>query len=145
VVAHSFGAGAVVNCLDKDPRDLSVVLIAPALRLKEMIYDVFDNFGIPDLVYKALIGEYANRFGYNFNRDNPIRLIKNTKQPILIVHDFDDRTIQHEHSTQASLAQSNIHLETTKGLGHKRILNEKSVVEMVVNCVTKGFKSCVIA
>ena len=57
IVAHSLGGSAVINCLSKEGMNLKTVLIAPALRLRELLYNTFNNQGVPATIYKSIIRE----------------------------------------------------------------------------------------
>ena len=133
VIAHSLGASATVNSIAKEENSLEVVLIAPALKLAEVLYSFFDAFGLPKPMYQNLIEEYEKSFGYNMRRDNPSDLLSGIESRILIVHDKNDPTIPYVDSKDISGRLRNIELHTTQRLGHKRILTDKSVVDLVIN------------
>lgn len=132
IVAHSLGASAVIMALSRLDYCPDAVLIAPALKLKEILYDTFDHHGIPKLVYQSMIAEIEVALGYYLNRDNPHLLVKDIKSKLLIVHDREDRTVPYEDSKEVSNKCSNVTLHTTEGLGHKRVLGDRSVVELAL-------------
>ncbi len=133
VIAHSLGASATVNSIAKENQPLEAVLIAPALRFAEVLTYFFAHVGVPTHIHQELIEEYENQFGYDMQRDNPVNLLKEINSEILIVHDTHDPTIPYIDSKELSNEFQNISLHTTKGLGHKRILTEESVVDAIVN------------
>jgi len=131
IVAHSLGASAVINALSKENVSLDVVLIAPALKLKELMYNMFNQHGIPKTVYQRFIAALEERYGYNMHQDNPYTLAKEISSKILIVHDKDDPTTPFVDSKSLSEKLGHVDLYTTEGLGHKRILKDKTVVDVV--------------
>jgi pimeloyl-ACP methyl ester carboxylesterase len=133
VIAHSLGGSAVVNSIEKENHPLEAVLIAPALRLKEVLYGFFDYVGVPRAIYEILIKEYEGQFGYNMRRDNPINLLKKINSKILIVHDKNDPTIPYVDSQAVSERFPNIELHTTERLGHKKVLADSSVVNRAMD------------
>jgi pimeloyl-ACP methyl ester carboxylesterase len=133
VIAHSLGGSAVVNSIEKENHPLEVVLIAPALRLKEVLYGFFDHVGVPRDIYEILIKEYEDQFGYNMQRDNPVNLLRKINSKILIVHDKNDPTIPYDDSKEISERFANIELHTTERLGHKKVLAESSVVNRALD------------
>jgi hypothetical protein len=133
VIAHSLGASATVNSIAKENQPLEAVLIAPALRLAEILKCFFDHLGVPHHIYHRLIEEYEHQFGYDMQRDNPVNLFKEINSKILIVHDILDPTIPYIDSKELANGFQNIALHTTQGLGHKRILTDESVVDSIVN------------
>jgi len=138
IIAFSIGASAAINCVSKDRPSVDVVLIAPALKLKEILLNVFNHHGVPKIVYENLIAEMERYCGYDLHKDNPDVLAKTFLTKMLIVHDRDDRTIPYEHSKMLSDKRENIFLHTTHGLGHKRILKESNVVDVVTAYIFNG-------
>jgi pimeloyl-ACP methyl ester carboxylesterase len=133
VIAHSLGGSAVVNSIEKENLALDAVLIAPALRLKEVLYGFFDYVGLPRAIYEILIKEYEDQFGYNMHRDNPVNLLREINSKILIVHDKNDPTIPYADSKEISGRFPNIELHTTERLGHKKVLADSSVVNRALD------------
>jgi pimeloyl-ACP methyl ester carboxylesterase len=123
----------VVNTIEKENLPLEAVLIAPALRLQEVLYGFFDYVGIPSGLYEVLIKEYEDQFGYNMHRDNPANLLREISSKILIVHDTNDLTIPYVDSKEISERFPNIELHTTERLGHKKVLADSSVVNRTID------------
>ena len=134
IIGHSFGAGATVNALSKEQKEVPVVLIAPALKLKEILYKAFDRYGIPKNLYLDIIADYEHRFGYHLDRDNPIRLLPTITSPILVFHDQSDNMIPYLDSRSVAQNHAMVQLHTTTGLGHKRILLDETVL-----CATRTY------
>lgn len=132
IIAHSFGAAAVVNALAKEGLAIKMVGIAPVLRLRELLFNTFDQIGIPRSVYTSLIGEFETRFGYRLKTDNPCRLIHSLSGSALIVHDEKDRTASIRDSDEQARKHENVSLHTTHGLGHRRILTDSKVIQLCV-------------
>lgn len=128
IIAHSFGAAAAINALAKEKMAVKTVCIAPVLRLQELLFRVFDHHGIPRRLYLSLIHEFENRYGYRLAQDNPHRLVKDLSGPLLIVHDVQDRTASYQDSAYQAQALDHIALWSTKGLGHRRVLQDKDVI-----------------
>lgn len=132
IIAHSFGAAAAINALVKEKKAVKTVCIAPALKLKELIYHAFDQYGIPAWYYLSLIHDFEKRYGYHLDTDNPHRLMRELSAPVLIAHDIDDRTVPHEDSEQQAKRQGDIALWSSKGLGHSGILQDQEVIQRCV-------------
>jgi len=131
-IAHSFGAAAVINAMVKENYPVEAVLIAPALKLNEILEKMFYGLGVPEPLFKILIEEYEAHFGYNLRADDPIKLLKQVKSRILVVHDQEDETISYGDSLAASRITDRISLQPTHGLGHKRILYDRKTVTMII-------------
>ncbi len=128
LVGHSFGAGAIVNALDKERLDRPAVLIAPALGLRRMIRQGFEYHGIPTLVYEPIISDYERRFSYQLAQDDPFVLLGQGKISALIVHDVLDRVIPIATSRAAANSAATVKLHETSQLGHRQILVDDDVI-----------------
>jgi len=138
IVAYSIGSSAVINCISKEKPSVDVALIAPALKLKEILFNSFNHHGVPEIVYQGLVAEMERCYGYDVHQDNPDVLAKTILTKMLIVHDKDDRTIPYTDSKILSEKTDNIFLHTTEGLGHKRILRDNAVVDVITKYILNG-------
>jgi hypothetical protein len=77
-------------------------------------------------------------YGYDVHQDNPYVLAKTIASKMLIVHDKDDRTIPYMDSKILSEKTDNVELNTTEGLGHKRILRDKAVIDFITAYIFNG-------
>lgn len=142
-IAHSFGAAAVLCGMAKEGYPLETVLIAPALKLDEILTNSFNSYGCPLPIVQTLIQEYEDQFGYNFEEDAPYNLLSQIDSSILVIHDKDDGTVPYADSLEASHKFRNISLHTTQGLGHKRILFDRATIELVTDYICSKINSSV--
>jgi pimeloyl-ACP methyl ester carboxylesterase len=138
IIAYSIGASAAINCISKEKLSIDTVLIAPALKLKELLFNHFNHHGVPKIVYQSLIAGLERYYGYDLHQDNPYDLAKTIAAKMLIVHDKDDRTIPYRESKILSEKTDNVDLYTTEGLGHKLILRDKVVVDYITSYILNG-------
>ena len=132
LIGHSFGASAIINAVSKESVDTLVILISPALDLKRILESYFLQNGIPlTILYKA-ISEYEERFGYNLEKDNPLNLLKSIDQEVLIIHDEDDIITSFNESKRVSEVNKSLILKSSRGLGHKRILFDKTIMSWIL-------------
>jgi pimeloyl-ACP methyl ester carboxylesterase len=137
VIAHSLGASAVLNGMEKEKFFLEAVLISPALRLYQILYKLFLVYGFPLPILHALIREFEEQFGYDMKVDNPDKLLPHISKDLLIIHDKQDRTVPYEDSLKASKQFPKITLHTTLGLGHKKVLFDETTVKFVTDHLCK--------
>jgi pimeloyl-ACP methyl ester carboxylesterase len=137
VVAHSFGAAAVINGLARQPDSPGTVLIAPALMLRNMVTHAFERHGVPPALYENLIAAYERRFGYSLRRDDPHLRLKDLRRTALVIHDREDPIVAYRDSRALSQHPRILALRTTVGLGHRKILADPDVVEATVSHLAK--------
>lgn len=133
IVGHSFGAAAAINALHKENLQIPAVLIAPPIKLREMLQNTIKIHGVPNLIFQSLITDYEKKYGYYFINDNPINILKSFQPKALILHDSDDKVTSSAISRQIANQYVSINLITTDGLGHNRILKDALVIEKSFN------------
>ncbi len=133
IVAHSFGAAAAVNALAREKAAVRTVLLAPALQLRKTLVGALERHGVPPGIYEGVIASYEKRFGYDLERDDPHRRLGELRSPVLVVHDRNDPVIAYADSEALCKGPGRVSLETTCGLGHRRIMADPGVVEAGVS------------
>jgi pimeloyl-ACP methyl ester carboxylesterase len=141
VIAYSLGASAVINGMEKEKFFLDTVLISPALKLYQILYKSFLTYGFPIPILHALIREFEERFDYDLKDDNPDKLLPYISKDFLIIHDKHDRTIPYTDSLKVSRQFPNITLHTTRNLGHKRVLFDKTTVAFIIDHLCNKLQS----
>jgi pimeloyl-ACP methyl ester carboxylesterase len=70
MIAYSIGGSAAINCISKEKPSIRTVLIAPALKLKELLFNAFHYHGVPEVVYRSLVADMQRYYGYDIHKDN---------------------------------------------------------------------------
>jgi pimeloyl-ACP methyl ester carboxylesterase len=135
VIAHSLGGSAVINAISKDHIPLLPILIASPLHLRELLYEAFAFHGVPPIVYKTLTREYEERFGYSLEKDNPGNLLPTFQQELIMLHDTEDPVVPYEGIKRATKDFPNIKFITTTGLGHKAMLQDREVLNLIIELI----------
>ena len=129
---HSFGAAAILNAVHKENIRLPVILEAPALRMKKILDESIQKYGVPLSIFHSIISTYEERFGYSIEKDDPILLIQGITNPLLIIHDITDKTTSFKDSKNVATHSKNIQMIETDGYGHSRILtNHQHIQESI--------------
>jgi pimeloyl-ACP methyl ester carboxylesterase len=144
VVAHSFGAAAVVNAIAHEQAALDAVLLAPALQLRNTLLVAIERHGISPRVFEKILAAYEARFGYSLERDDPHRHLGDLRSPVLVVHDRDDPVIPHSDSEALCGDIGRVTLKSTSGLGHRKVMSDPDVVHAGMShllqerCIVRG-------
>ncbi len=136
IVAHSLGGAAAINCLSKEKIHTKTVLIAPALKLKELLFNTFRKNGVPKRWYTSIIAEIEEEYGYSIELDNPYSLLEHLNSEVMIAHDHGDTMVPFKDASNIASQHSNIFLHATKGLGHKHIIKDEGTVDVVLQYLT---------
>lgn len=130
-IGHSLGAMAILNAIKQNLKIKKAVIIGSG----DSVQDIIDDF-----VYKLQLqykyGTLLKNYFEKKNNASPesfsaYNAAKEVKIPVLIVHDENDYEIpvNAAFNIQKHLLQSKIII--TKGLGHRKILGNKKVIENI--------------
>ena len=133
VIAHSLGSSAIINHLSRHHNQPKLVLIAPALRLMELLFASFQMHGVPKKTYIKLVREVEEQFQIPLETQNPIDLVYKIDNDILIIHDKNDNTTPVAPSIQVAEDLDNIELMQTEGYGHSLLLKKTNVIERALS------------
>lgn len=137
IIAYSLGGAAVINCLSKENLSVKTALIAPALRLKELLFNTFKIHGVPTRLYQSIISDIETQYGYSIEHDNPFTLLQQMDAKIMIAHDRKDELIPFTDTRVIAGQRSTILLHETTGLGHKNIIQDNRTADAVRTYLTR--------
>jgi hypothetical protein len=135
-IAHSFGGLAVAHLLENVPHDETThaVLIAPATETVTTINSFFSFLRLSKGVRKEFDNLIFRLSGFRPEYFSVKRAMENIKAKVLWFHDEDDELTP---VADALIVQrenhSNILFRITKGLGHRRIYRDHSIVKEIVD------------
>lgn len=143
-IGYSFGGAVAVNSAGgtvwDTPRRIAprmVLLSAPA-SMKRMFTLFADRLRLPEPARQAMFARVAEVTGSPLEIFESDRLLRTIASQVLVVHDRSDRMVDFEAAEALAGAGGHIRLLATEGLGHKRILREKAVLDAIVGHADPG-------
>ncbi|MBI4853261.1 MAG: alpha/beta hydrolase [Acidobacteria bacterium] len=129
IIAHSLGAAASTLSLIEGSRVSWAVYIAPPLQPRDYIHK-FARFlrASPELT-DLMIGLMSSYFRRSWENLDIPTLAKSLETPLLVIHDEEDKDVPFFEGAELAKAWPKAKLIPTKGLGHRRILHNKEVIE----------------
>jgi pimeloyl-ACP methyl ester carboxylesterase len=141
-IAHSLGAVALASALASSRRQLKgVVLIAPPSDPRPYLFGLARMLGAPERLLPSIQQRAEAMAGIAMERlvMQPW-VARRIRTPLLVVHDVGDDDVPIANG-YAYTMNTGARLIATDGLGHRRILRDRHVVESAVNFVTRGVRS----
>jgi pimeloyl-ACP methyl ester carboxylesterase len=133
VIAHSFGAGALARALASGLSPNKAVMIAPPATLRWMADNFFDRLQLNRDIRKRIESRLARDYGESVWQDvSPENNVLELKVAGLIVHDEGDGDVPFAHGQRLANVWPGAQLQQTRGLGHRRILRDKNVINSIV-------------
>lgn len=135
LIGHSLGGIALGNAILKGVKTEKLITIGSPTTF-QYILDAFGeivNANTKTLDYiKGFVVDYAKAQIEDFSLQE---IGKNLSIPGLIIHDRDDREAVYSQALLFAETWSRAQLVSTKGLGHSRILRDKTVIQMIVDYI----------
>lgn len=138
IVAHSFGTAAVTVASKLGLKTQKLIFIAPIADMSAVAHKVGKNLGIPTKIIDKMhtyTWEHNEKSFTKYGEDWEMLLHSNYQVPTLIFHDKEDREIGIEHSELLCKRWPWAKLISTEGLGHRKILDDKSVAIRVLSFI----------
>ena len=139
IIAHSFGGAAVTVASKLGLSTKKLALIAPIHDISAVADNFAKHLGIPLGIVKQMRAYTWNHNKANFEKygkDWDDIVTSNFHVPTLIYHDKEDREIPIMHSKHLCKKWTWAELRPTEGLGHRKILDDETVVEGVIQFIS---------
>lgn len=134
VVAHSLGATAAALALGAGLAVERAVLIAPPAEVPFFVRAFGALLGLPPARREGMLARIRARFD-GLEAFDLRRLAPRLRAPVLVVHDREDREVPFAHGAAVAAAWPGARLEAVTGLGHRAVLRDDRVVELVAGFV----------
>jgi predicted alpha/beta hydrolase family esterase len=140
-IAHSIGAFGVGWALADGLALDAAVLIAPARGPVEFFDRFCEALRLHPGVRDATRSRLERRLGVALDDVDLVRRPASTT-PLLVLHDRDDREVSWSDGDAIARAWPDAALVTTRGLGHRRILRDRSVTARATSFVLERLARC---
>jgi pimeloyl-ACP methyl ester carboxylesterase len=136
VIAHSFGAAAVVLAVLDGLSLGRLAVVAPMSDPIGFSYEFAKMLGFRERIRTGFLRTLEKRVGMPMDKfDIPVRMRTEDLTglpPLLVVHDLGDREVPVAHGDRLAGLWPGAELDTWTSLGHFRILTDPDVVRKVV-------------
>ena len=141
IVAHSLGATATTIALSRPGAQLPVerlVYVSPSVDMTGVTARFGELTGFSDEVVKRLRSGLERRFAFRWPELQGLEIAPSMKRPLLVIHDRGDREVPWHDGKALADIWPGARLESTRGLGHRRILRDTHVVRTAAEFVTRA-------
>jgi len=133
IVGHSLGAAAATAWLNRARREMRAVLIAPPTSLERYSGYFARRLGITESIRRAMQQRFERRFGHRWEEFELPQSVADVMACALVIHDAGDRDVAAASGLALARAWKGARFLLTRGLGHRRILRDPSVVADAVD------------
>lgn len=132
IVTHSFGGAATGWAARQVPLTNRLVFVAPPGDLDQYVTFFSDLLGLSPAVRQRMVSLLEKRFGLRWDEVRYATLTPVEDTDLLVIQDRDDKESPFSNGLAVATAWPGSRLHTTSGLGHRRILRHREVIEQVV-------------
>jgi pimeloyl-ACP methyl ester carboxylesterase len=142
VIGHSFGGAVAANAVAGSVPDIApiaasrLVLIAAPSSMPA-IFDDFGRFLNLGPRSRSAVADQVERIAGRPLVEFTGALLASAPVPTLVIHAPDDREVAPDHAEAYADAGSHVRLHWAPGLGHRRILADRGVVEKALDFVAR--------
>lgn len=133
VIGHSVGGAMAAIALARRPEVRRGVLIAPPASLIDHTRRIATGLNWPEAFRAATQRRIEYRFGVNWKEFEAESA--RGEQPLLVIHDSRDREVALSEGLRHVRNWSRARLLETAGLGHRRVLDDRFVIEAAADFI----------
>lgn len=131
-IGHSLGGMAILNALNQNLKVKKGVIIGSGDVILDIINDFVKKLELNENISIKLKKYFEHKHGEPMENYGSSFVSKLITQPILIIHDKNDEDVPIKAAYQINKTIQNSSLLITEGLGHRRILGDKLVINKIV-------------
>lgn len=135
VIAHSLGGAAAALAIARGLPVRRAVIIGTSLDVGAYARRFARWHGMPERVREAMQAAIEERFGVRWSQLDVAKLAPRLAAPALVIHDRDDRAVPWTEATRLAHLWPQARLLLTRGLGHRRILDDESVARAAADFI----------
>jgi len=137
VVGHSFGGIALLATIAEQTITDKLVVIGIENSIPKIVDLFVEKLELKQKVAGLIKKEMERLFSTNLVAISPMETAKKVKIPTLVLHDTEDYdvAVSSAYKIRQNLEQGEILI--TNGLGHRRILRDKKVIQRIIDFITE--------
>jgi pimeloyl-ACP methyl ester carboxylesterase len=135
-VCHSLGGMTLINCLKNGLQIEKGAIIGSGNSIQNILFSFIEKLELPKIQAIKMKDYFEKKYSMEMESFSTYRAAKFVETPILIIHDKNDEDIPVNEALHIHENLKNSELFTTEGLGHRKILGDKNVVDKIFEFVT---------
>ncbi|MBI1423664.1 MAG: alpha/beta fold hydrolase [Gammaproteobacteria bacterium] len=140
IISHSFGGMVVAYAIKHLGLPVQkLVMIASPISTHYLLDMFAQSLSINSRVMAHLERMVRHEFGQDvFEKISAEQNLKNSKLPILLIHDKQDKAVSWRNSERIVAAAGNAVAVYTEGHGHRRLLRDRKLIKKIVQFIKTG-------
>lgn len=135
-VGHSLGGMSLFNATRKGLKINRLVTIGSGDIVKDIMDDFTAKLQLENKISNMMRIYFEDRFGETMDSFSAYLSAKEIDIPVLVIHDNNDDEVPVKCGIHIHKSLKDGQLMITNGLGHRKILGDKDVVEKIIDFIT---------
>ena len=132
VIGHSLGGAVVMQTSHLGVSFSKTVSIAAPGIIKDILLRFLKRIHFRSSQQIHFFRALEKKAGRTLQSLEPMQVLKNFSEPLLLIHDQDDRAIPYSEFEMLKSHFPQFKYLTTQGLGHRRILKDQAVIQNII-------------
>lgn len=133
VIGHSMGGAASLIALARSLHASRAVVLAAPSSLRRVLLGIAHRLGLPRIATRRFLERMERLGGSALDSVDAEALARHVHQPVMVVHDRDDRIIPFSEGARLADLLPAAQLHETRGLGHGRVLKDAGVAQALAS------------
>lgn len=131
-IGHSLGAMTLLNSIKRGTSFKKVILIGSGNKVTDIMRDFTDKLGLKPVVCIQMKRYFDEISGIDASSLSADIVAPEIRIPVMVIHDEDDKEVpvSAAYSIHENLPESKLMI--TSGLGHRKILGDKAVIQSLM-------------
>lgn len=134
-VGHSFGGGCSILAASFGMKVDKLVTVSSPSDYSKVVQNFLDDVKLSPWAEKAFYKILTYKAQVKLQDIHISTLGRALNIPILVIHDKNDKEVRYQNALNLHEAWPHSQMMTTEGLGHRRILKDKAVIDRVVQFI----------
>lgn len=134
-IGHSLGGMTLLNAVNRGVPFRKAICIGSGNSIYDIMKEFVEKLEMKPVIAQMMKAHYDKEFGVDLEIFSSYNVAKNIDIPVLIIHDADDDEVSVKCAYAVNNKLKNGELMITKGLGHRKILGDKKVLEKITTFI----------
>ena len=130
-IGHSLGGMAVLNAIKENFKVKKSVIIGTSDIITDIVLDFTQKLGLKEKIAYAMQSKFEKKYQVPMNDFSGSRAAQGVKIPVLVIHDEQDGDAPVQAAHQICHYLEKHELMITTGLGHRKVLGDEAVLEII--------------
>lgn len=135
LIGHSLGGMSSLRAIKDGLQTKKLVIIGTANSVTHITREFTKNLKMSEKVARKMKAYFDHKFNEDMDNYSGAVSAKGLTTPTLIIHDEEDVDVHVSSAYEINDALENSQLYITKGLGHRRILGNKDVINKITTFI----------